>query len=479
MLARGPDLPRPHRVARALRALGVPQVSLLESALDVDGLGGFSFVAGRPIVRAAAPAGRPLRAVRASALEQVPERQGRDGPDPLARVRELVTDLALPELRELAGKAAVPFAGGAVLVLAYDLGRRYERWPGRARADDPPVDLSAALHDSVLAWDHRGERLLYLGTAARGGLSLEEARAAIARAADLPPDAPAPARLAPGDPGLATSGFTPAGYRRAVARVRKYIRDGDVFQVNLAQRFEAPRRASPDELYAALRQLSPAPFAALVELPGERFVVSSSPERFLSLAPDGRVSSWPIKGTRPRGATKREDARLERELLASEKDAAELAMIVDLVRNDLGKVAVPGSVRVRDPRRLQRWPTVHHTVGVVEARLEQGLAWDALVRAAFPPASVTGAPKLRAVEIVDELEPVRRGVYTGALGWAGWDGALELSVLIRTIAVEKDRVHAHAGGGVTLGSDPELERRETLAKARAILGVFAAQGAGG
>jgi para-aminobenzoate synthetase component 1 len=255
--------------------------------------------------------------------------------------------------------------------------------------------------------------------------------------------------------------------------VREYIRAGDVFQVNLAQRFEAASRATPDELHAALRALSPAPFAAQVELEDGTFVVSSSPERFLSLSKDGRVESWPIKGTRPRGATRAEDERLARELLASEKDAAELAMIVDLVRNDLGRVARPGSVRVRDARRLQSWPTVHHTVGVVSAELERGLAWDALVRAAFPPASVTGAPKLRAIEIVDELEPVRRGVYTGALGWAGWDGALELNVLIRTLVVERQRVHFHAGGGVVLASDPEAERRETLAKARALLSAVA------
>jgi para-aminobenzoate synthetase component 1 len=470
-LARGRDLPLPHRVARTLRESGARSVSLLESALDVDGLGRYSFVAAEPVARAVAEPGRSVRIRGPGTTDET-----RPG-EPLERVRELLDELGSGARRELAHRARVPFAGGAVLALAYDLGRRYERWPERARpAEMPPPDVVANVYDAVLAWDLSGERVLYLGSPARGGLSLERARAAIERAGRLPRDRAPPPALELGELGDARSDFTEAGYRRAVSRVRRYIRDGDVFQVNLAQRFEAPRRASPDELYAWLRALSPAPFAAAVELGRGLHVLSSSPERFLSLSREGRVESWPIKGTRPRGATLARDERAARELLASEKDAAELAMIVDLARNDLGRVARAGSVQVRDARRLQSWPVVHHTVGVVGAELEPGLAWDALVRAAFPPASVTGAPKLRAIEIVDELEPVRRGLYTGALGWAGFDGALELCVLIRTIVVEGERVHAHAGGGVVLDSDPESERIETLAKARALLRVLQGRG---
>jgi para-aminobenzoate synthetase component 1 len=444
----------PHRVARALRAKGFPGVSLLESALDVDGLGRFSFVAASPVAQGDASSRS----------------------DPLAILRERLASEAPAGGAELAARAGVPFAGGAVLVLAYDYGRRLERWPERARPlDAPPPDLVAHVYDAVLAWDHGRDRLLYLGTDGRGGLSLEAARAALAAARALPADPAPPARLAPGELGAARSNFTAAAFRRAVARVRRYIRSGDVYQVNVAQRFTA-KVVDGDRLYAHLRALSPAPFMADVDLGGGQRVLSSSPERFLRLTRRGEVDSWPIKGTRPRGRTPREDAKLRAQLLASEKDAAELAMIVDLVRNDLGRVARTGSVSVREARRAQAFPTVHHTVGVVAAELDRGVAWDELVRAAFPPASVTGAPKLRACEIVDELEPCRRGVYTGALGYVGWDGALDLAVLIRTVFLDGDRASAHAGSGIVLGSDPEAERRETLAKARALLSAFAGCG---
>jgi para-aminobenzoate synthetase component 1 len=437
----------PHRVARELRARGERGVSLLESALDVDGLGRFSFVAARPSERVV---GLDLAALR-SVLER----------------RRPAEDLA--------ARAGVPFAGGAVLVLSYDYGRRLERWPSRAKplAGAAPT-LVAHIYDAVLAWDHARGRALYLGTDARGGLPLSVAREAASAASD--PSTP-PRRLrrrgvAQGER-LVAWNFTPATYRQAVAKVRRYIRAGDVFQVNISQRFEAAC-ADPDLLYERLREVSPAPFMADVDLGEWGRVLSSSPERFLRLDRRGRVESWPIKGTRPRGATKAADEKQRRALLASKKEAAELAMIVDLVRNDLGRVDRAGSVRVEEARRAQAWPTVHHTVGVVSAQLEESARWDELVSAAFPPASVTGAPKLRACEIIDELEPCRRGVYTGALGWVSWQGALDLAVLIRTLHVRGGRAAGNVGGGVTLRSKPAAEHAETLAKARGMLRALGA-----
>ena len=235
-----------------------------------------------------------------------------------------------------------------------------------------------------------------------------------------------------------------------------------------------------DPFARALAALAPAPYMADLDLGGGRRLVSASPERFLRLAPGGEVETWPIKGTRPRDADHAVDRRLARELLASEKEAAELAMIVDLARSDLGRVAVPGSVVVPAARRLQTWPAVHHTVGVVAASLAPGRGWDDLVRATFPPGSVTGAPKVRAQEVIEALEPVRRGPYCGAFGWVGWDGALDLAVAIRIAYAtgEGGPVHVHAGGAVTLPSDPAAEERETRAKAAALLRAAGFPGGG-
>ncbi len=447
----------PGALARALRAAGVPGVALLESGLALGELGRWSFLAARPVALAAAEPGRPLEvafgppeAVAAAAAHPA---------DPLA-----AAEAVLAALRPVAREAApAPFAGGGVLTLAYDLGRRYERWPARARADARPPDLHLAVYRRVLAIDH-GEGLAYLLGAEDGpGLEPGELEAALRVAEREATGAGAVRDEAPHHPSLDR-----AAHRRAVAAARRLIRRGDLFEVNVTRR-HAVEGVDPERLYAVMRRLTPAPYMADLELGRGRRLLSASPERFLRLAPDGAVSAWPIKGTRPRGATPEEDAQLAEELLASEKEAAELAMIVDLMRNDLGRVARPGSVRVADARRLQSWPAVHHTVGVVEAQLEAGRGWADLLRATFPPGSVTGAPKLRAIEVIEELEPVRRGLYCGAFGWVGWDGALDLAVAIRIAACEAGRALIHAGGAVLLDSDPAAEEREAALKARALL----------
>jgi aminodeoxychorismate synthase component I len=259
--------------------------------------------------------------------------------------------------------------------------------------------------------------------------------------------------------------------RRAIA----YIRAGDIFQVNLSQRFCAPWPWDPWLLYRRLRRANPAPFAAFLD-GGRWAVVSASPERFLQVDPrTRRVETRPIKGTRPRGRTPEEDARYAEMLLQSEKDLAELVMIVDLARNDLGRVCAYGTVSVPELRRLEAYPTVWHTVAVVEGRLRPGVGPAELLRATFPGGSITGAPKVRAMEIIEELEPVRRGVYTGAIGWLGWDGALDLSIAIRTFVVTGGEAYFHAGGGIVADSDPAAEYEETLAKA---LGLVRALGEG-
>jgi para-aminobenzoate synthetase component 1 len=256
-------------------------------------------------------------------------------------------------------------------------------------------------------------------------------------------------------------------YERAVERAIDFIRAGDVFQVNLSQRLTAGWHGDPFALYGRLRETSPAPFMALVRLGGAD-IVSASPERFLAVRGD-RIETRPIKGTRPRGRDPAADARLAAELEASAKDRAENVMIVDLARNDLGRVARYGSVAVDRLFGLESHPGVHHLVSTVSARLRPGLGPAEIVRATFPPGSVTGAPKVRALEIIDELEPVRRGPYCGAIGWMEPGGDLELSVAIRTFVAARERLHLHVGGAVTADSDPEGEWRETMHKAARLL----------
>ena len=267
------------------------------------------------------------------------------------------------------------------------------------------------------------------------------------------------------------STFTHRGYLNAVAKVREYIVAGDIFQANLSQRFQAPLREPPFDLYRRLRRRNPAPFAAYLAF-DEVTVLSASPERFLRLDPDGQVETRPIKGTRPRGLGPMHDAALGRALAESVKDRAENVMIVDLLRNDLSRVCRPGSVRVPELFALEQHPTVHHLVSTVLGDLEPGADAVDLVRAAFPGGSITGAPKVRAMEIIAELEPTRRGVYCGSIGYLSATGAMDTSIVIRTFVLRDGELYFQAGGGIVADSDPELEYRETLDKAAGLIATL-------
>lgn len=271
------------------------------------------------------------------------------------------------------------------------------------------------------------------------------------------------------------SNFSRSGYLAAVLRALDYIAAGDAYQVNLSQRFQVPFSGDAFRTYCALRQRNPAPFAAYLNLP-EVQVLSASPERFLKLDPISRlIETRPIKGTRRRGRTMEEDARLAEELLASEKDRAENVMIVDVERNDLGRVAEVGSVHVRGLCELERFATVQHLTSTVVARLREGLDGVDLLRATFPGGSITGAPKIRAMEIIDELEPTARGVYTGSIGYFGSDGSIDLNIAIRTILIKDGVAYFQAGGGIVADSDPQTEYEETLHKAAAMADVLACE----
>jgi len=363
-----------------------------------------------------------------------------------------------------------PFMGGAVGYWAYDYGRRLERLPERARDDLSLPDLVLGLYDVVVARDEDTGRswLFSSGLPAPPGSRARRARErldAFRRRLETPGPAREPA-LPPRAPRHATSTFARERYLRAVQAVRDAIARGDIFQANLSQRWSLPLPGAHEHALAldrALQQHTPSPFAATLCL-GDHAILSASPELFLRRR-GPQVETRPIKGTRPRSADPAEDARLAAELLASEKDRAENVMIVDVLRNDLGRVCATGSVGVPQLCALERYPQVWHLTSTVTGRLRDGAGPFDLLDACFPGGSITGAPKIRAMELLEELEPVRRHVYTGAIGWIGWSGDADWNIAIRTATATAEGVHWSAGGGITGDSDPQAEYGESVAKA--------------
>ena len=461
--------PAPDPVAAAERFLGQPHLLFLDSAAGPARLGRYSFLSAAP--------------------SQVIQSKGRGEPGALAQARAL---LAPHRANPVPGLP--PFQGGLAGWLAYDFGEPLERLP-RPRFDDLNLpDVVLGLYDWVIAWDHEAGRAWIISTGIPTTGTAREARAAermawVQRTLAGPAQGAAGRRLPPhpmGAPAPAypvadvvnareiglRSSFTHRGYLDAVTRVREYIIAGDIFQANLSQRFDAPLEEDPWHLYRRLREVNPAPYAAYLEFGGVA-VASASPERFLQLDPAGRVETRPIKGTRPRGATPEQDAALAQSLLASTKDRAENLMIVDLLRNDLSRACRPGTVRVPELFALEQYRTVHHLVSTVEGKLVAGKDAADLLAATFPGGSITGAPKVRAMEIIAELEPSRRGVYCGSIGYWSVTGALDTSIVIRTLVAAGGRLYFSAGGGIVADSDPEQEYQETLHKARALLTAVA------
>jgi para-aminobenzoate synthetase component 1 len=411
-----------------------------------------------------------------------------DTPDPLAALRG-----ALAPLRTSRCAGLPPFQGGAIGYLAYEFGRRLERVPVPRGAGAAVPDVWFGLYDWALTWDHLAGRAWLIATGLpetsrrRARRAADRAAAVRARLAHPHPPSPATARprrlagslVAPPDAGHAVPALGPdvraavsrAAYLAAVERARRYILDGDVFQVNIAQHLSAPAPADALAFYRRLRDVNPAPFAAYLE-PADFVVASASPERFLHVAPGGAVETRPIKGTRPRGRTAAADAALGAELLASDKDRAENVMIVDLLRNDLSRVCRPGSVAVPELCGLERYATVQHLVSTVTGQLDPARDPADLLAAAFPGGSITGAPKIRAMEIIAELEPAARGVYCGAIGYWSVTGAMDMSIAIRTTVVRAGRVWFGAGGGIVADSVPEHEYAETLHKARGLVAAL-------
>jgi len=453
--------PEPEAVFRALA--GRDGVFFLDSAGGPPELAGWSFLGTDPFL--------VLRADDRDVTETAPGTNAAPAcrtVNPFNALGDTLAGLGVER-----GDSPVPFACGAVGYLGYDLKHSVERLPRLAERDQAFTDLHLAFHDSLLA--HDGASGTWYATAAPVGPRREVSPGAriddLRRVLDCATEMPEAElkRVEAREPLRAN--MRRGEYLRAVERVLEYIAAGDIFQANFTQRFETRIGLPPQELYVLLRRRNPAPFAAFIDAGDGRAVLSSSPERFLKLK--GReIETRPIKGTRARGTGPAEDRRAADDLLGSAKDAAELAMIVDLERNDLGRVADYGSVRVAAPRALEAYPTVFHLVATVTGELAAGRDATDLLKATFPGGSITGAPKVRAMEIIEELEPTARSVYTGALGWIDLAGDLDLNIVIRTMLYDSGRVTYQVGGGIVADSDPEAEYAECIAKGRALAEVL-------
>ncbi|HXI52855.1 MAG TPA: aminodeoxychorismate synthase component I [Candidatus Saccharimonadales bacterium] len=380
---------------------------------------------------------------------------------------------------ELLDDLDLPFpAGGCFGYWGYELKNFCEpRLPRRAVNDLELPDCHVGFYDSLVVFDHRLEKAWIVSTGLRpdGSRHPRHARAQLdrwrAQVNSEPPAAKALAR-----PGAAradgqwTSTLSREGFVQAVARAQQYIRAGDIYQVNLAHRMAAPSRLGGWEFYERLSSVSAAPFSAFLDA-GEFQIASSSPELFLRLS-GSHVTTRPIKGTRPRSADPTRDAQLSYDLQTSAKEMAELVMITDLLRNDLGRICEYGTVQVPELVRLERYPQVQHLVSTVEGRLWPHTTHFLALARCFPGGSITGAPKIRAMEIIDELEPVTRGPYTGCLGYLGFNRESQLSILIRTAVCRDQTLYYHAGAGIVADSIPEAEYEETLAKAGGFLSAL-------
>lgn len=435
----------------------LPWAVFLDSGQHHPGQSRYDILAAQPYVRLVTRGA--LTEVHCDSVELSRE-------DPLALVRRCL-DIGTEN------GTGLPFAGGAIGYFGFDLARRLENLPAHAEDAEKIPDMAIGIYDWACVVDHLERRSWIVGqgrdpeTDLRWGGLVERFRAT---AREKP-------RAAFRITTPVNSNLTRESYGRAFARIKDYIRDGDCYQVNLAQRFAAGATGDAWSAYQRLRVINPAPFSAYLSTPYAR-ILSASPERFLKVE-RGRVETRPIKGTRPRAGHPRLDAELAEALRASEKDRAENVMIVDLLRNDLSKNCRLGSVRVPRLFDVESYATVHHLVSTVTGELDAGRDALDLLRGCFPGGSVTGAPKLRAMQIIEALEPHRRGVYCGAIGYIGFDGGMDLNIAIRTLVFSGSEIRFWAGGGIVADSVLEDEYQETFDKAAAMLKLLQQSAAAG
>ena len=436
----------------------------LDSGMDPHKLGRYSFIGSNPFLVLSSH-GSEVILTRGTETKRLND-------NPFDVLGHLLEKYSLDS-----SSSPVPFVGGAVGYFGYDLCHFIERLPCTAVDDLKLPECYLGFYDLVLAFDNLEGKAYVISTGfpelnenkrvKRAKKRLSEMKAALTKISPSVAKAPLSSPPSTMEPVNLKGGFTRQEYVDAVEKCRQYIIAGDIFEVNLSQRFEAELAITPYELYRRLRQVNPAPFACYLGF-DDVAVVSSSPERFLRVQGDW-VETRPIKGTRPRGKTLEEDEANAKELTTSSKDRAENIMIVDLERNDLGRVCRYGTIKVTELAILEVFPTVFHLTSTVEGRLREGKSCIDLLKATFPGGSITGAPKVRAMEIIDELEPTRRSVYTGNIGYLSFSGDLDLNIAIRTFLVKGDRAYFQVGGAVVYDSNPDAEYQETLDKARALI----------
>ncbi len=401
-----------------------------------------------------------------------------------------VLSMVMEVLGEDAVPGPFPFCGGAAGFFSYDLkdlifGLSPKR-PSKKDAEKKDTGLGLPLMDvgiyeSVYVYDHDEDKGYFVSRSPESGPArkMRERIEAASAGLGLPPEktgahAPCPSAQGPHASGQAAPGISSSATKdefiRAVLKAKEYIAAGDIYQVNLSQRLSAPFAASPASLYEALIRENPTPFSSYFDMGGFQ-VISNSPELLLQKR-GSEILTSPIKGTRPRGETPRDDALLREELAASPKERAEHVMIVDLERNDLGRVALPGTVTVENFQEIQSFRRLHHMVSTVRARAPKGADAASILKSIFPGGSITGAPKIRAMEVIEELETVPREIYTGSAGYMDFSGSAELSILIRTAITRGGRLCLHVGGGIVADSDPAAEYEETILKAMDFLSLL-------
>jgi para-aminobenzoate synthetase component 1 len=426
----------------------------LDSALKSHGLARYSFIAVEPW------------AIFRAKNQQLSFQECIWEGNPFVELQKLMQSFPL-----IAHEGLPPFQGGIVGFFGYGLAHSLEQLPRPARDDRDFPDLMVGFYDTIVAFDHHDKKAWIFASGYPETEPRSRKQRAIVRTQALQQKLLTTPELLPAAATPITaihSDFTPKDYEHAIQCVIDYIYAGDIFQANMTRRFCAslPEHVSAFDLYRRLRVMTPAPFAAYVQFAGVT-LACASPERFLQLS-QGKIETRPIKGTRPRGSTPQQDQTFATELRQSPKDCAENIMIVDLLRNDLSRVCVPHSVQTPELLRVETYATLHHLVSTVTGQLQQPHTALDLLQATFPGGSITGAPKIRAMEIIAELEPTARGPYCGSIGYIGFDGTMDTNIVIRTYTIKERDITFQTGGGIVADSDPYQEYLETETKALAL-----------
>lgn len=424
-------------------------VSLLDSGMNAENLGRYSFIGLNPFTTFKYENGSCF--INGKKIGEA---------DPFEEIKKLLG------MYKIKNDTSFPYIAGAMGYFSYDLARIIEKLPVSALDDVKIPDCYFYFYDNAIIFDNlKGNTFITaLGILKNPKNSIKELKEKILKGNQVK------YKEVEGSSTKFISNFEKNKYKKTVEKVRNYIREGDIYITNLTQRFKCKVTKKPYEIYRDLRHINPAPFAAFMNV--EDFsIISSSPERFLKIE-NNIVQTRPIKGTRPRGKNKEEDIRNRQELADSGKDHSELLMIVDLERNDLSKVCRPNSVKVKNLFTIEEYSTVFHLVSTITGKLKQNNTSIDCLKACFPGGSITGAPKVRAMEIIEELEPTRRGIYTGSIGYLGFDGNIDLNIVIRTILIKNGMAYFGVGGGITWESDKTSEYDETLDKALALMKVL-------